>query len=357
MQGVVRLSAMAAIRGVALVACLVCVACSDGARDDAIRETVLVAPTTVLAASETSDIGLVVDMFVDPSGNVILLDWSEKTVVAVSAGGETRSIGRQGEGPGEFQYPSHAGTAPGALQVLDQMSGKVQVIDYDGRLQRDFVLAAGVSEADFGSSRIAFTRATRSPEEPLVSITDTGGELLHRVVAPVTAALGNWDTAEMRRAVANGEIPVEFHNDVLPVLRDDNGLWVFLQSQRRLQSYSDSGAQLLDIAVDVPESAAIRQGWEEVALDGSRNVVVWLRFVGDAAAVGPELWLLWADAGTGTRTITIHGASGVQRLRVELRDAPDAGLMSIDTSAQRLYVWTSEGALLAYDLTGTNLEL
>ncbi len=75
---------------------------------------------TVVISSESILLELVVDMTLDSEGNLLLLDWTRAAVVVVPAdGGEPKILGRKGQGPGEFLYPSNVGVSPGSIKVLD----------------------------------------------------------------------------------------------------------------------------------------------------------------------------------------------------------------------------------------------
>ena len=68
----------------------------------------------------------------------LLLDRGNREVVRIGVDGRVRShFGRQGSGPGEFQFPHAVEVAWGRIWVADLMNGRFSVFGPDGSYQRD----------------------------------------------------------------------------------------------------------------------------------------------------------------------------------------------------------------------------
>lgn len=78
--------------------------------------------------------GVVTDITADDAGNLYLLDTQLNEVMVFSADGEyLRSIGREGEGPGEFRRPSGLFLTPdGNVAVLQTMPGRIVLMTPQG---------------------------------------------------------------------------------------------------------------------------------------------------------------------------------------------------------------------------------
>lgn len=72
----------------------------------------------------------------DPaSGRLFVADTVAHDIKVFAADGSLlQTIGRRGEGDGEFNYPSHLAWAQGALYVTDTLNNRIQVFDSQGRL-------------------------------------------------------------------------------------------------------------------------------------------------------------------------------------------------------------------------------
>ena len=82
------------------------------------------------------------DIGVDSRGQVYLIDFAEDGIMVLSPDlTHDRTIGREGEGPGEFLYPSRLQLLPGDSLMV-----------WDSRLQRSTVFAAGSDEPAYDHS-------------------------------------------------------------------------------------------------------------------------------------------------------------------------------------------------------------
>lgn len=81
---------------------------------------------------------------VDASGNIYIADAAAYAIVMVDSEGKlVRTIGRKGQGPGEFQSLSALRVIAGdRLAVYDRTNRRLSTIDPEGRLVRDMSLAA-----------------------------------------------------------------------------------------------------------------------------------------------------------------------------------------------------------------------
>jgi hypothetical protein len=102
-----------------------------------IDEPVTLAAKELWRLSGDSDeylFGVLSQITSDDQGNVYLLDSQLNVVMVFSSMGEyLRSIGREGEGPGEFRRPADLFlTADGNIAVMQRMPGKIVVLTPDG---------------------------------------------------------------------------------------------------------------------------------------------------------------------------------------------------------------------------------
>lgn len=74
----------------------------------------------------------------DDSGNLYVLDVETYQVVVIDAGGNlVRTVGREGEGPGEFQWPTHLVVwRGGRFAVVDNVHRAYQILGQDGQLEQ-----------------------------------------------------------------------------------------------------------------------------------------------------------------------------------------------------------------------------
>jgi len=79
------------------------------------------------------------EVIVRPDGVVYILNFSEATIMQFDADGKhMKNIGRKGQGPGEFVYPTDFFYQDGTLYVYDLSSTKVTVLDQHGNVDKQF---------------------------------------------------------------------------------------------------------------------------------------------------------------------------------------------------------------------------
>jgi len=98
--------------------------------------------------------GVVSQLVQDDEGNIYLLDGQLSEVQVFSSGGEyLRTIGREGEGPGEFRNASDMYLGPGGiLGVLQIFPGKIVMLETDDTPAGNFPLP----ESNDGGFRLIF---------------------------------------------------------------------------------------------------------------------------------------------------------------------------------------------------------
>jgi hypothetical protein len=89
--------------------------------------------------------GLIDDALVDEAGNTYLLDSVLSSIYVVDAAGEiTRTIGGEGDGPGEFRFAQELIFLPnGDVGIMEMMPGKIVVVDREGTPRPSFALGEG----------------------------------------------------------------------------------------------------------------------------------------------------------------------------------------------------------------------
>ena len=90
-----------------------------------------------------------VDVGLDVSGNIFVVDEGANRVVKLDSQGRVLlSIGREGEGKGEFKKPNSILVTREEIFILDSGNNRVQVFDHKGRFLRKFG-ARGKGKGDF----------------------------------------------------------------------------------------------------------------------------------------------------------------------------------------------------------------
>ncbi|MFQ5512504.1 MAG: 6-bladed beta-propeller [Candidatus Krumholzibacteriia bacterium] len=120
-----------------------------------------------VGGDDESDIlfGVLTHVTSDDDGNIYALDAQLNEVMIFSSGGDyLRSVGRQGQGPGEFQRPADLFlTAGGNVAVLQRMPGKIILLGPDGAPAGNYPLP------EFDGMRM-FSGGRRSGDDVVVAV-------------------------------------------------------------------------------------------------------------------------------------------------------------------------------------------
>lgn len=105
-------------------------------------ETIDLEPAWIVGGEEDEDVlfGVITDIIRGPKGNFYLLDSQLNEIQVYSPAGEhLRTIGREGEGPGEFRFAFNLILLPnGNIGVLQAFPGKIVVLTPDGEPAGEF---------------------------------------------------------------------------------------------------------------------------------------------------------------------------------------------------------------------------
>lgn len=314
--------------------------------------------------------GLVVDALVDDAGRILLLDSQLSEVIVLDADGEHDvTLGREGEGPGEF---SRAGslcwTPDGAVGVVQRFPGRIVKLSLDGTPAgtilpgdptaggRDMVSGAGLSPSGLVLCGAHMTRTeTGRTRRSFLSLYGADG-------APVVEYLGKNDVNDFTARSFH-----ETDNDFV-----DRGRWTVLdggsvafapeRDRYVLRVLDPDGAPRLEITrpAEPPLRAAETLERLERRFSGSRmaqRTGVTQEFAATDPMIatmqpGPdgELWVLPTEGTRGRpdgvlQTWDVFDAAGRWDRRVDVR-CPG------DPEQDRLFLIDESRALLVSGFTG-----
>ena len=157
----------------------------------------------------------------DAAGNLYVLDRAAARVVIVDAGGGlVRTVGRQGEGPGEFNLPVFLAVwRDGRFVVLDMGHGAYQVFGPDGELERYVKITEG--EDPFGAMS-AMTLAVRTDPGSNALIAQGAPSAMGRLAGVMADMLGTGGGDQSERVDERGLERVHLDADIIsftPVLQ------------------------------------------------------------------------------------------------------------------------------------------
>jgi hypothetical protein len=297
---------------------LVLAACA-GARTGAPSEH-RIEDATTLVTGESGVLSGPNDLSVDDEGNIYILDYLLAQIVVVSpSGSRLRTIGRHGEGPGEFELPRSFLVDGDTVRVVDVGAGRLQILNRDGRLIRAVPLPPGASMGEVAVDEVGhFLVPTLGMQGVLVVYHDATGEQLRSFGTPPAPFSTTMSFTAIKKEILGGTVPALFRNTVLPVFAPDGGFWLVLQGEGLVQRYDSLGSLLVAAPLVAPEMKHIWQHLVEFTktiLNDQRRMAG-LAYVTDAAVVDGELWVLLNTPEDDPTVLLALGGDGtlVQRL-------------------------------------------
>jgi hypothetical protein len=331
----------------------------DAAADPAPAEVVIegLAP---LISDAVTDLSMPVGLEVDADGNVWIVDRRLSQVLVVAPDGTLlRTIGRDGEGPGEFRLPANVGVRGDRAFVHDNFHD-VQIFDMGGDYLDTRPTTGRIFDSfDFtGDGGSVYSNNRVNAGGALVAVEGPGGEPIATLGELPFPEATDWDFLALRDELLGGTIPPALRNTALPVAAPDGSLWVLLQTEATLRRYAAGGALLAEAVFELPELEGMKeQYFEDFRSAQGSDVFFFPSMADDGFAIGERLLLLWGTVAGQPGLITVHDASGAlaQRWLLPELDSGAGGMVSLrlalDVPRRRLYVGVSDIAtVFAVDL-------
>jgi hypothetical protein len=124
------------------------------------------------------------------------------------------TIGRKGQGPGEFQNPICLDISNDHAIISDTGNYNIQYFDFDGNLTKSFKVFKAYIEIAIGDDPNLIYAVPISVKKgtPLVDVLDGNGRLLYSIVGPRFNVQRGWNLANMIKLDVNkkGEILIAF---------------------------------------------------------------------------------------------------------------------------------------------------
>ncbi|MGH7503434.1 MAG: hypothetical protein ACREL7_17030 [Longimicrobiales bacterium] len=344
-------------RHICCIALVALAACEQSAATGADPFDIALPAPEVLVSLESELLGQPTDLEVDGSGLLWVADAANKRVVAIGEDGEVaRTIGSEGEGPGEFQAPVTIAVNDTIVRVIESRLMRVQDYRPDGRHITDHVvpsqfLGAGALAID---GRLVLPSLGR--DSALAHVRRVTDSTSIRLGPPVAPAPAGFDFAAMKAVIAEGRVPDEFRNSVTPVVGED-AIWLLVQSESEVRKYTPSGALAWNEVLQVPEIEHARREFQRKNAEEPNPARIYsLQAMVAAREVGDDLWILMLGA-TGADAVfyLLDEETGAMRGRLSVATPAPVSQFTVDPDRNRLYLAVMEEAsILVVDLAGVD---
>jgi len=192
----------------------------------------------VVLSDAAVDLSFPAAIDVDADGNIWVVDRRLRQMLVVSPEGEVlRTIGRNGEGPGEFRGPRGLAVRGDRVYVLDNVHG-VQAFDIEGNYLSEYAAVRILFDFDFTGDGGLVTNNNRvwARGAMIAAVSPGGGEstLFGELPFPDTEG---FNFRALQQQVMEGAIPDVLRNGALPVAAPDGSLWVVIHTESTIRRY------------------------------------------------------------------------------------------------------------------------
>ena len=332
----------------ALFACAIAVACCAAPEAAAPPERIVLSEVDTLISAESALVASAVDLDVGPAGNIYLADWRANQIVRLDRWGRTTTLGRGGQGPGEFQRPSVVRVTDDGIVVVDAGNLRIQRLRSDGALVSTteaprLVLQSTSHLLADGTMLIG----TNGSDSCLATVFSPEGMELRRIGVPIVQPPEISDFYAMNEKIDRGEIPDDLRNQALVAASETGVAWIALVWDGLIQRYGEGGNLEWSLQIAEPEMDAIRaRFFQRNAEDSDPNRLISLAYFRDVFPEGERLWVLMDSQESDSALVLVIDADGSILQRIEIPGAGGRGRLAVDRVLDRLLIYTSHNAQL-----------
>ncbi len=265
-----------------------------------------------LVTSVDGAIGIASDLRVADDGRLWIADRQNHVLHVFDPAGADAGlvhVGREGDGPGELRAPTALGIAGGSVSSLQPRAARLTTFTFDGSHASSQGLPGGlvVPSSLAADSLVAYP--SLGLDGSLVTRLNARSGERTMIGQAYADRPGGMSMSSIRDQALRGEFPIEFQNNVTPVVAPDGRVWFVGDYRGVVAAYSATGDSLWSRSLDrrVLELAHARY-FQAVEDDPNRVRVP--AVVRDVELVGDELWIAISNDGAGSQLHRMNARTG-----------------------------------------------
>ncbi len=331
------------IKEAATIPIVVALSLAAGCRqaEDATLREIVVNESTEFVSTASELLALPIDMTVDDDGRLHVLDIQDSRITVFGQGGEhLNTFGQPGSGPGEMRGPAALWIHGDTVYVADMGNRRVQRWDREGEYLDQLPLPVGARPLGFDqwpSGRHVVVTGGR--DSGLARLVDEKGTIVAMLGTPLAPPVSSFNVTQARRDVARGVMPAQLRNTARPFAGSDNGVWLVLHADARIERYDALGSQQWTVQLTIPEVDVIRSRFFEANSGPSParpfqppSLAV------DGFELDGDLWLLLGLSDPHPVTVIVLSPQGALKYRITFPGVLDAWQFTVDLERNRIFL-------------------
>lgn len=280
-----------------------------------------------------------IDLVLDNTGTLYIIDTQLNQILKVGEDArEHKIIGRQGQGPGEFNMPVRIYINNDILHVIDYGNNRIQTLDTDGKFLGGYPIPPDAIAAIphiVSDDKVAVV--TYGNRKALVALYDREGNVIQTFGEPVVDHTRIWDFTKIKSEINRGGIPDELRNNVLPVFSNERSLWILFQTESKIQKYSETGSLLFEKEITLPEFDRIKEYFFRRNEEAPEATFYVLQYILSGKIVDEELWVLLNTPGDDPTVLLVILENGRIDRKIIFSDVRGASTFTYDAINDKIY--------------------
>ncbi len=280
-----------------------------------------------------------IDLVLDNTGTLYIIDAQLNQILKVGEDArEHRVIGRQGQGPGEFNMPVRIYINNDILHVIDYGNNRIQTLDTDGKFLGGYPIppdAIAAIPQIVSDDKVAVV--THGNHEALVALYDTEGNIIQTFGEPAVDHIRIWNFTKIKSEINRGLIPDELRNNVLPVFSNERSLWVLFQTEPKIQKYSETGSLLFEKEITLPEFDRIKEYFFRMNKEAPEATFFDLQYFLSGRVIDEELWVLLNIPDDNPSVMLVISEDGEIDRKIIFSDVRGASTFTYDAINDKFY--------------------
>jgi hypothetical protein len=320
----------------------------------------------ILMVGDSVGLGAYFDLSLDSKGSIWVVDAMNNRLLHLAQDGKLiRTIGRAGDGPGEFRGPNEVAANDTIVRVYDMFPPTIQDYRPNGTHLADHLLPAGVMGiGGIGASALSVDGSVVVPKggfdsalATLQTVTSSASTRLGPVVVPPIRLASGMAFEELSDAIKaeakNRRVAQHVRNMITAAIGDRGTVWLLVQSEREVRKYAPEGTLLWRRTLQVPEADSALDHFFRTTVElEPKKIAGWPTTMDAAQEIGETVWILiHGEAEHPSVFYVLDSDSGRVRGRLSVKTSAPARGFKVDPVRRRLYlVIPDEASIYTVDL-------
>ena len=219
--------------------------------------------------------------FIVTTDRIIVSDAGDDCLIVFDKKGRLiRRIGRQGQGPGEFNRPGKIGAFENKIIAFDTQNSRFQVFSWSGDCLKTYMGAPGILTIGgrlwYVNDNEYYFNSEGHLSDSLIILRSFKGDDIKGYGKIYSERTNGLDFGH--KLVKRGKIPDLYKNRVFPVSDSEGNLYCIHMALPLVRKYQGDGSLIFEKTIELPEMKHIKANWIRSNKEAPPNMTIWLAY-------------------------------------------------------------------------------